>query len=123
MYGHQKELEHLREVTINYYGHPSLYDILTMDANEMSKIVTRMQFRKIIESEDFDENFPAYGFMLKLQSDKGILRRKVFKRLEESLIALSGIPYGCSEMIFDYLNSEDLKNVAKASLIVDGEEI
>lgn len=115
------EIRRMREIRINY--RLSLYDILTVDVNEVSNLIANAQFRAIIDSVNFAKNFPIYGFMLKLQFKKGSLRRNLFERSKESFIALSGFQLsdGCPEMIFQYLDITDLKNFITASYISDKE--
>ena len=96
----------------------SLYNILFKDANEMSIHTENRNFQTIIESYHFKSQYPIYGYLLELQSKRGLQRKILLKPAKESLSSLTGIclPDSCSEAIFKYLFDRDLEKLIKAKI-------
>lgn len=110
----RRELESMRTIKLDNYT--TLRDIIFREPDKMALHVENLDFRRIIESNDFKEKFSIYGFLLQLQFKNGLVRRKLLEPSKMSLKLLSEVklPDICSENITLYLSNEDLQNVIKA---------
>lgn len=111
-----QELELLRSTRINY--RLSLLDTLDVaDVDELAGLVTNAKFQEAVGSPDFEKKFPVYGFMLRLQYEKGSARRELFEKAQEAFATMTGLvlPDGCYETMFRYLDGKELRGFIKAS--------
>lgn len=103
--------------TVKLCKYTTLRDIIFKEPNKMALYVENLDFRQILESEDFTNKFQIYGCLLKLQFRKGLARRKLLEQSQASLKLLSKIeiPNICFDSITQYLINEELKNMIKAT--------
>lgn len=108
------EVKKMKEIKLNTYS--SLYDVLYKDPNQMAAYTKNNTLIDILKSSTFDRDFLQYGFLLKLQFNRGISRKKLLDPAKVSLKKLLGLnlPDLCAERIFRYLNNKHLKNLIVA---------
>lgn len=110
-----QELEKLKLIKLDNYT--SLYDILYKDQNEMAKHIKNESLKSIITDDSYENNFPLYNYLLKLQYSKGLVRDAVLKRAKYSLELMIGLslPEFCSEQVLRYLTNEHMENLIEAT--------
>ncbi|KAJ8668562.1 hypothetical protein QAD02_010225 [Eretmocerus hayati] len=104
----REELQTMENVII--YHSITLRDILYKTFDTMT-ICENPRLRNIIESDDFTERYPIYGYLIKLEIKYGRSRRSLVNECANSLMSLLGItiPHVCAEAILRYLSDEDLE--------------
>ncbi len=114
----EKELKKMKEIKITSYS--SLLDILYKDSNQMTIHIKNKILIDILNSSTFDRDFLQYGFLLKLQFNRGVARDKLLDPAKNSLRKLMGLtlPDACSERIFRYLSNKNLKDLLKAEQLL-----
>lgn len=110
-----EELDSLKKVTIGQYPKTTLFDVLLMNVEKVSKYAANKILRDIyVENNgDFANKFPNYGHLLNHHYRKG-LRRRFGKNSAETTIKLflgvtNKIPRICFEEINRYLSNKDLE--------------
>ncbi|OXU28114.1 hypothetical protein TSAR_015382 [Trichomalopsis sarcophagae] len=109
-----EEIKKLKNARIDNYT--TLYNILFRDQNEMVKHLKNKTLTEILNDPSLERKFPLYGYLLKLQLKKGLVRENYSKPAKTSLELLIGmsLPDSCSESILGYLRNRDLVNLNKA---------
>lgn len=92
-----------------------LKDIIFKNDNKMARHVENIELQQIIESEDFKDKFPIYGYLLKLQFKNGLARKELLKPSKTLMQLINQIkfPDSCYEHIMQYVSNEDLENFIK----------
>lgn len=112
------ELDKMINMKVDKYT--SLYNMLFKNQQEMTKHIKNSNFIEIIESNHFEENFPQYGFLLKLQFNRGLQRNTLIEPAKESMEFMTrlSLPNLCFDYIFRYLNNEDIENLIEVKRVV-----
>ena len=99
------------------FGNISLYDILTKGISELAIYAGNESIVQVFGSDDYKIKFPIYATLINSNFRKGERRKelvelgnKIFYFFTNSL----GIPYDCTEKIFNYLSNDDLRNIMVA---------
>ncbi|XP_014207421.1 uncharacterized protein LOC106638654 [Copidosoma floridanum] len=110
----RQECQELKAIKLN--AHLSLHDIMFQNANQMAVLAGNENFRDIVLSKKFRLKFPMYGYLLKLQFRKGLLRRALFESALFTLPSMASkeLTEVCSLEILKLLSDRDLKNLIKA---------
>lgn len=110
----EEECKMLKNIMLNKYT--SLYDVMIKDPTSMVQLSNNEDLKNIITSENFDEEYPMYGYLIKLQFRKGALRRPLMESAYEALSSLieSNLPDACVVEIFRYLSDKNLRDLIKA---------
>ncbi|KAJ8682683.1 hypothetical protein QAD02_018475 [Eretmocerus hayati] len=110
----EKELESMNSVQVDRYT--TLRDVLFKSPNAMTILCENIASRGIIDSDVFSKKYPIYGFLVKLQTKNGQIRRLLLKKSAECLTILltRNLPYICAEFILQYLSNADLKNICSS---------
>lgn len=112
------ELARMESISIDG-GYTSLRDYLNADLNLLAVHSENPAFGKYVESsEELNRIFPYYGFLLKLQFEKGRERmpilREAMLRLDW-LIGSRNVPSSCLEMILAHASNAEMKNLIAAT--------
>lgn len=110
----ETELGHMSTVKMN--TNTTLRDVIFRDAHDMALLVENIPFRRILELESFDDMFPVYGYLLKIQFKKGLERKPFLEPGKASMRLLSKIqlPNDCAEYIIQYMTNTDLETIIRA---------
>ncbi|XP_031786479.1 ankyrin-1-like [Nasonia vitripennis] len=110
---YEKEIEKMKQIKLTNYS--SLYDILFADANRMAFHSNNQSFLDIVKLNDFDDQFPSYGYLLKLQLKKGNKRKAILEPAKKALklILRRELLDFCAEEVLSYLSDDDLKSVIR----------
>lgn len=112
----REELDRMKGTKIDNYW--TLYNIIFRDANGMALHSRNETLKEIVESSDFDKTFALYGYLIKLQINRGHARAVLMGPAIESLHFFIGmeLPLLCSETILKYLTNDHLKDLIKAKV-------
>ncbi|XP_076676923.1 uncharacterized protein LOC143373487 [Andrena cerasifolii] len=96
----------------------SFYDILTKNISQLVIYAGNESIVQAFRSGDYEKKFPIYATMINGKFRKGQRRKvlieqgnKIFHFLFTNFL---GIPYDCTERIFNYLGDEDLRTLMDA---------
>lgn len=109
------ELEKLRK--FHYSSSNSLYDVLFMKQHQVATLSSNKIFANLyVESnENFETNFPHYGWLLNLQYRRGCRRRTLMNLVQTFITQALGSRdldmFG--DLILRYLNNDHLKQIIK----------
>ncbi|XP_076684322.1 uncharacterized protein LOC143377176 [Andrena cerasifolii] len=96
----------------------SFYDILTKKASQLAIYAGNESIVQAFRSGDYEKKFPIYATMINGKFRKGQRRKVVIAQGNQIFHSLFtnflGIPYDCTEKIFDYLSNEDLRTIMDA---------
>lgn len=110
------EVERMKRTKID--GYTSLYDVLFKNLTDMVSHVKNNVFAAIFKSDaGFREQFELYGFLLRLQYERGLKRAGLMEPAEEALRLLINcdLPGSCSKTIFEHLTDAHLQALIDAS--------
>ncbi|KAJ8683287.1 hypothetical protein QAD02_019079 [Eretmocerus hayati] len=112
----KKELTLMKVTRIDRYT--TLHDILLRNSNFMTFHCENETLQTMMESVEFNEKFPNYGFLVKLQVKKGKIRRPLVKISKTVLPHLfdRNLPPLCLEIILQYLSDTDLESIISSQL-------
>ncbi|KAJ8673849.1 hypothetical protein QAD02_005111 [Eretmocerus hayati] len=105
-----KEIQLMKEIRINQYI--SLHDIISKTPNEMTHLIRNPSLRKLIRSNDFNSNFPLYGFLIELQFKRGLRRKPLLEKCKTSIQRMTTFSAETVEKILSYVNESDLIKIA-----------
>ncbi|KAJ8673853.1 hypothetical protein QAD02_005115 [Eretmocerus hayati] len=111
-----KEIQLMKEMRINQYI--SLHDIISKTPNEMTHLIRNPSLRKLIRSNDFNSNFPLYGYLIRQQFRIGHRRKPLLEKCKTSLQSLANFSSESVEKILDHLDDSDLKNIIASLNII-----
>lgn len=112
---HQCTHELIKMKNLSIQGNNSLYNILFENSNQMMIHVKNDAFMNILNSNDFDVEFPNYGYLLKLQLRTGLKRKALMSSAVNGLISTVKInlPDLCIKKILKYLDNLDLEHLSQ----------
>ncbi|KAJ8675071.1 hypothetical protein QAD02_010857 [Eretmocerus hayati] len=112
----KKYVEEFKKMRNKQINDRSLLSMLGAHINLLARYVNNKTFRKIIFSKNFKKKFPIFGYLLKIQYNRGCERLNLQKNAKESMETLTGVilPPVCSEKIMSYLSNESLKDIIAA---------
>ncbi|KAL7306340.1 hypothetical protein TKK_0001765 [Trichogramma kaykai] len=107
----KKELKILKNYKLNSYC--TLYNFIHMGSNELVNYVKNRNVVRLVRCSRFEIDFPHYGYLIKLQFNRGKKRRALIEPAKVALISLTGktLPDQCSEYILRFFRNEDLKDL------------
>lgn len=110
----KSELNAMKMVRLS--NRTTLLDLIFKDSHEMVLYVDNLEFRRILESENYKNKFAIYDYLLKIQFKKGLERKFLAASGKASMRFLNRIvlPNDCSEYIIQYLSNADLENISKS---------
>ncbi|KAJ8668497.1 hypothetical protein QAD02_010160 [Eretmocerus hayati] len=111
-----KEIQLMKDVRINQQT--TVYDIISKTPNDMAYFFQNSSFQDLIRSDDFALKFPLYGYLIKLQSERGRHRKRLLEKCKIFFQLLANISAESSERIMDHLNDSDLKNIIACGKVV-----
>ncbi|KAJ8674931.1 hypothetical protein QAD02_010717 [Eretmocerus hayati] len=109
-----QELLAMRDVYIDHYT--NLYSILFKSLNAMTVHFDNVSLQNIIESAEFPQKYPMFGFVIKQQVIEGRIRKPLLDESKKSLgrIFNRSLPRQCLETILDRLSNADLRNIIES---------
>lgn len=100
----------------------SLFDVLLMKKVELAKLADDEVLEQMYEDneEDFENQFPHYGFLLNIRFGEALRRRDFVIIAENCLPSVLGrtIPYVVCREIFEMLGESDLRAIGGKNLPV-----
>ncbi|KAJ8668444.1 hypothetical protein QAD02_010107 [Eretmocerus hayati] len=110
----ENELNLMETVRVNHFT--SLKDILCKSDRELAIHCENTDLQMMLETENFYEQYPVYGFLVVLQMKCGRVQRSLLVKAKDSLMNLIKVllPRSCLEEILQYLTNEDLENIIKS---------
>lgn len=111
------ELLTLKNISICKLPVVTLKDVLTMKSNKIVKFSENKILKELYinYNGNFENKFAHYGWLLNLQYQRGLLRKKLINQAKRSLNSMLGIDLieDCTEKIFCYLNNSQLRDFNK----------
>ena len=109
------ELKQMSRTILDSYT--SLYDMIFKSTNSMINHMKNDVFVKIVSEEDFLDNFPQYGYLIKNKFKIVKKRVRLMKPAEKSLKLLTRqlLPDSCVASIFEKLSDNDLHKLIEST--------
>ncbi|KAJ8669925.1 hypothetical protein QAD02_001184 [Eretmocerus hayati] len=97
-------------------NHSTLFDVLLKTPERMVYYCNNHDLESITSNSDLRTKYPIYGYLLKLQMERGKSRCSLLEPSRKSLVALLGrsLPALCIEEIIHHLSDFDLRNIILA---------
>ncbi|XP_055838336.1 ankyrin-1-like [Episyrphus balteatus] len=104
----QLKLQNVSSKKLNFY------DILTKSTHAMVRWARHEDVMGILKSDDYINQFPIYGSMIKRKFKEAIHRRQLLETAYGVFNCYFGIPYECADQILCSLSNADLRNFINA---------
>lgn len=112
----EKELSDIKHQSINSYV--TLYDILMRNVKKVVRYTREDNAKTSLEYVEYKTRYPIYGSLID-NVKKDVMREYVLNKAKDAINFLTGygLPDSCTENIFLYLRTKELKNVSIATTI------
>lgn len=108
------ELNRMKTTRAGHYR-CSLFDIISKGPDKMAIYVKNDAFMSIVNSRNFDAEYPLYGYLLKLRVREGLEKEALLMPAKKVLAWMieEPLPEPCYEHILQYFSNKDLKELLR----------